>query len=157
MGKIKVYSEENAELLSSVAEKVYKELKQRINLSVDVSFVSASEIKKLNSENRNVDAVTDVLSFPMLDRIKGKVIKKSDYPFDYDSDEKALFLGSVAICREKIISQAKEYGHSEKRETAYLFAHSLLHLFGYDHMTEEDKKEMRNIEERVMSALGIVR
>ena len=157
MGKLFVLTEENCAALDSVADAVYKLERQKINLYVDLSFVSADEIKDLNKQNRGVDAVTDVLSFPMLDGIKGRVIKRREHPLDYDEDMKAVFLGSVAICREKINEQAKEYGHSVERETAYLFAHSLFHLFGYDHMNETDKKEMREREERVMNALGITR
>ena len=157
MGKLKVYSDEELFDYNSVADEVYKQTKQKINLYVDLSVVSEEEIKRLNSENRGVDSVTDVLSFPNLDGIKGKVLKKKDFPFDYDEDEKALFLGSVAICKERAKEQAEEYGHSEEREFAYLFTHSLFHLLGYDHMTEEEKTEMREKEESVLSALGITR
>ena len=157
MGRLIVLSEEDNATLQAVADAVYKAEKQKINLYVDVSFVSAEDIRALNKDNRNVDAVTDVLSFPMLEGVKGNIIKKKDNILDYDPDMKAVFLGSVAICREKIAAQAKEYGHSVERETAYLFAHSLFHLFGYDHIAEDDKKEMRQREDSVMNALGILK
>ena len=142
---------------ASVAAEVYKQTRQVINLYVDLSVVDEDEIRRLNRENRGVDSVTDVLSFPNLDGIKGKVLRKKDFPLDYDEDERALFLGSVAICKERAKEQAEEYGHSKERELCYLFTHSLFHLLGYDHMTEEDKQEMREKEESVLNALGITR
>ena len=157
MGKLLVYPDTSLYDLQSVADVVYKRMRQKINLYVDLSFVSGEEIRSLNKENRNVDSVTDVLSFPNLDLIKGEVIKKKNYPSDYDEAEKAVFLGSIAICMDKVKEQAAEYGHSEKREISYLFTHSLLHLFGYDHMEESDKEEMREMEESVLSALDITR
>lgn len=157
MGKLKVYSDCELFDYASVADEVYRQTKQKINLYVDLSVVSEKEIRALNRENRNIDSVTDVLSFPNLDGIKGKVLKKKDFPLDYDEDEKALFLGSVAICIERAKEQAVEYGHSEERELCYLFTHSLFHLLGYDHLTEEEKQEMREKEESVLNALGITR
>lgn len=157
MAKLYIYPEENGLDLQPVADEVFKQTKQKINLYVDLSFVDAEEIRRLNKDNRGVDSVTDVLSFPNLDLVKGEIVKKKNYPLDYDASYKAVFLGSIAVCEEKVKEQAAEYGHSEKRERSYLFCHSLLHLFGYDHMTEEDKAEMRETEERVMSALDIKR
>lgn len=157
MGRLKLYVDGEGNELQSVADGVYKVLGQKINLYADLSVVTEDEIRALNKENRGVDGVTDVLSFPMLDGIRGKAIRKKDFPLDYDVSERAIFLGSVAICESRAKSQAEEYGHSLKREMAYLTVHSLLHLFGYDHMTEEDKKQMREKEERVLSALGITR
>lgn len=157
MGNLIVYPDDNGKRLQPIADEVYKQMRQKINLYADLSFVSADEIRRLNRENRGVDSVTDVLSFPNLDVIKGEIIKKKNYPLDYDGSLRAIFLGSVAICEDKVRQQAKEFGHSEERETAYLFCHSLLHLFGYDHIEEEEKKEMREMEERVLSALGITR
>jgi probable rRNA maturation factor len=76
---------------------------------------------------------------------------------DYDEDEKALFLGSIAICTERAKEQAKEYGHSLERELSYLTVHGLCHLFGYDHMTDEDKKQMREKEEQILELVGVTR
>ena len=97
-----------------------------------------------------------MLSFPTLDGIRGKELKLADYPFDNDG-EGTLFLGSIAICEEVAKEQAEEYGHSEDREFYYLATHGVCHLLGYDHMTEEDKQEMRAKEESVMSKLGLER
>ena len=157
MGKLKIISADDVSALAPAAAEVYRQTGQKTNLYVDLSVVSAEEIRTLNRENRGVDAVTDVLSFPMLEDVKGKDIRKKDHILDYDEDERAIFLGSVAICKEKIEEQAKEFGHTKERELTYLFVHSLLHLFGYDHVNEEDKKEMREKEENVMNALGVLR
>lgn len=157
MGKIKVYVDGDYRKAQKIADVLYKALGQRTDLYVELDVVSQEEIKALNSDNRHIDAVTDVLSFPMLDGIRGKKIYKKDYPYDYDEDEKAIFLGSVAICLDRAKEQAIEYGHSLQREMSYLFVHGLLHLFGYDHITDDDKKEMREKEEQVLLELGISR
>ncbi|MGN0824048.1 MAG: rRNA maturation RNase YbeY [Candidatus Coproplasma sp.] len=125
-------------------------------LSIEVVIVDKTTIKDLNSRFRSIDKVTDVLSFPTLDNIRGKKLILADYPLDTDG-EGTLFLGSIAICEEVAKEQAEEYGHSEEREFYYLATHGVCHLLGYDHMTEEDKQEMRAKEERVMSKLGLER
>jgi probable rRNA maturation factor len=139
--------------LKNIAEAVYSVLGQKDDLKVELGFVSAEEIKGYNCETRGVDKVTDVLSYPTLDGVCGKVLYKKDFPTDIDG--KFLFLGSIILCEEKIQSQAIEYGHSAKRERDYLIIHGLLHLFGYDHMTDEDKAIMRQKEKEVLKKLGI--
>lgn len=143
--------------IDAIAQTVYKVLKQKTNLYAELDFVSKEEIQEINRDNRHIDAVTDVLSFPMLDNIRGKTIFKKDFPFDYDQDEKAVFLGSICICIDRAKEQAEEFGHSVQREMSYLFVHGLLHLFGYDHMVEADKTQMREKEEQVLLQLGISR
>ncbi len=120
MSKLKIYCDNGYidELL--IAEATEKVLKQRIKIYVDLSFVSEEEIRQLNSQHRNIDKVTDVLSFPMLDGIRGKVLRKKDCLLDFDEDEKAVFLGSIAICTKRAEEQAEEYGHSLERELSYL-------------------------------------
>lgn len=157
MGKLKVYVDGDFENAQTIADCAYTNLKQKTNLYVELDIVSADEIKVLNRDNRLIDAVTDVLSFPMLDGIRDKTVLKKDFPYDYDEDEKAIFLGSIAICADRAREQAEEYGHSFERELSYLFVHGLLHLFGYDHMTDEDKKQMREKEEQILLLLGIQR
>jgi len=102
-----------------------------------------------------VDSVTDVLSFPSLSGICGKIVTKKEFPVDYDYDEKAIFIGSVAICLKRASEQAIEYGHSLKRELTFLTVHSLLHLMGYDHILEEDRIVMRRLENEIMDKLKI--
>ena len=89
-----------------------------------------------------------MLSFPMIEDFN---------EIDWEEEEEEILLGDVVICLDKVRQQAKEYGHSEKREIAYLFVHSVLHLLGYDHMEDEDKSEMRRQEEIVMEALDLKR
>lgn len=125
-------------------------------LVVEIVTVDKDTIRDLNCRFRNIDRVTDVLSFPTLDGIRGKELKLADYPFDTDG-EGNLCLGSIAICEEVAKEQAEEYGHSEDREFYYLATHGICHLLGYDHMTDEDKLQMRQKEESVMAKLGLVR
>ena len=114
-------------------------------LSLSVSFVDAEEIQRLNREYRGKDAVTDVLSFPQFD------------PYEYMQDWDEVALGDVVICEERARQQAEEFGHSYERELIYLFVHSCFHLLGYDHETEEQKKIMREKEEKVMTELDLRR
>ena len=120
-------------------------------LEVNIIIVDPEEIKEINKENRNIDKVTDVLSFPY---------------FEYEEpgifDEELLepgenILGDIIICGEKIKSQAEEFGHSQKREFCFLLVHSMLHLLGYDHIEPEDAKIMEAEQKRLMELLGIRR
>jgi len=124
-----------------------KEEMETENTSLSVTFVDKEEIKALNRDYRGVDAVTDVLSFPQY---------AEDEEIELSEDEE-LSLGDVVICSEKAKEQAEEFGHSYERELVYLFTHSVLHLLGYDHLEEEDKKLMRKREEEVMKTLGLER
>lgn len=118
------------------------------DLAVGLSFVDAEEIQRLNKEHRNVDKVTDVLSFPMLDIKSGQKIQDAVSQIDKVSGQ--IFLGDIVICKDKIYAQAKEYGHSKRKELLYLAVHSFLHLLGYDHMTKKDEKQMFDLAERVL-------
>lgn len=127
-----------------------------VPLAVELVFTDEAGIRKLNAGTRGKDAVTDVLSFPNLDGILQKPIRKEDFPFDTDEDGN-LFLGSIVICRERAAQQAEEYGHSLRRELYYLAVHGLCHLLGYDHETDEEKAQMRAREESVLSDMDIPR
>ncbi len=153
--KLILHAEESFLNLENLTKAVYKALKQKDTLSAEVIFVSEEEIRDLNSSQRGIDKITDVLSFPTLDGHRNTVILKKDYPLDVD--EGAVFLGSIAVCLKRAKEQALEYGHSEEREIVYLICHGLLHLFGYDHESEEDKAEMRYLEEIILSEIGITR
>lgn len=110
-------------------------------VEVSVSFVGDEEIKDLNRDYRGVDRSTDVLSFPMDDEF---IIDKR-------------ILGDVIINTRRVMEQAEELGHSHERELSYLTVHSILHLLGYDHIDDEDKKEMREREKLSMKELEIYR
>ena len=125
-------------------------------LCVEFIFVDGEEIRRLNREMRDTDKVTDVLSFPALDDIKGQAIVGENYPYEIDEDGN-LMLGSIVVCCDRAKEQAEEYGHSYNRELHYLLVHGIMHCLGYDHMTDEDKAEMREKEEFILQKLQITR
>lgn len=125
-------------------------------VAIEFLFVDEEEIRRLNREMRSTDKVTDVLSFPSLDGIKGQPICAENHPYEMD-EEGNLLLGSIVVCCQRAKEQAEEYGHSYNRELHYLLVHGILHCLGYDHMTEEEKAEMREKEEEILEKLGIVR
>ncbi len=125
-------------------------------LAVELVFVDEEEIRRLNGETRGVDKVTDVLSYPSLEGIKGKPIAGGDYPYEID-EQGNLLLGSIAICEKRAREQAEEYGHSYDRELHYLLIHGVMHCLGYDHITDEERAEMREQEERVLQKIGLTR
>ena len=115
---------------------------------VSVTFVDNEQIRELNSQYRNKDSATDVLSFPM----------GENGCFDVDPDTGLKVLGNIVISTETAYAQAAEYGHSPEREFAFLTAHSMLHLLGYDHEdSEESRLLMRRKEEAALEAIGLVR
>lgn len=136
--------------------------KEQVNIKTEISviFIDNDEIMRINREQRGVNKVTDVLSFPMLHYPKDKVYKEVYLNFDFgakDLDNGELILGDVVISLEKAKEQSEEFGHSFLREVAYLTVHSILHLLGYDHMVEEDKAKMRPREEEILENFNIRR
>lgn len=127
-----------------------------VTLSVEFLFVDGEEIRRLNREMRSIDKVTDVLSFPTLDGIKGEKIRVRNHPYDVDEDG-LLTLGSIVVCCDRAKEQAEEYGHSYNRELHYLLVHGIMHCLGYDHETDEQRAEMREKEEYILGKLGITR
>ena len=128
-------------LIETVIEKAfeYENVEPR---NVSVLICDNDEIKKLNGQFRNIDSPTDVLSFPMYDE-----------DGELDPDE----LGDIVISLERAAAQAEEFGHSLKREVAFLTAHSMLHLFGYDHIDDSEREEMFEKQEEILAQLGITR
>lgn len=114
-------------------------------IEVSLTFVGNEEIRELNKAYRNVDKVTDVLSFPQYDDLN-EIPEEGEIP-----------IGDVVICTEQALLQADEFGHSNERELVYLFVHSICHLLGYDHMEDVDKQEMRAKEEEVMAKIQLER
>ena len=127
------------------------------NVSLSVTIVSKDEIRELNSEYRGIDRDTDVLSFPQFDGDLADFMEESEALAEQTGEAEEVAIGDVVICEEKAQEQAEEYGHSFERESVYLFVHSVLHLIGFDHLEEEERKEMRAEEERVMGLLGLPR
>lgn len=131
-------------LFEEIAEETLKILKINKPSEANVIIVSNEQIREISKQYKKKDKATDVLSFPADWKELSKLIGYN-------------MLGDIFISHEKIKSQALEYGHSEKREWSYLFVHGLLHLCGYDHMTEEDENEMNKLANKVMTKLGIER
>ena len=129
------------------------------SVEVDVSLVDNAQIREINREHRGIDAPTDVLSFPMVDY---------ERPSDFDHVENAaedyfnpetgeLMLGDIVISVDKVTEQAEKYGHSERRELAFLVAHSMLHLCGYDHMEDGERLVMEEKQEEILKRKGYER
>ena len=143
---------------SAVTEQMMEQLREAasactdLDVEISLSFVSLDEIHELDRTYRGVDRPTDVLSFPMFEDMEELEAACREL-----EEGQPVPLGDVVICMDKIIEQAEEFGHTRERETVYLFTHSVLHLLGYDHESEEDKKEMRKREEEIMDAIGLGR
>lgn len=151
MARLFIESLDKKVRVRKLAKTVHKVLGQKSNLKVELVFQDGEGMQQLNYNTRGVDKVTDVLSYPSLEGQKGKIL----YPEDCltELEGKFIFLGSIVLCEERVRAQAEEYGHSVDREREYLILHGLLHLFGYDHMNDQDKKEMRDIEKKVLAIL----
>lgn len=126
---------------------------------VSVVLTDDEEIQKINKEFRQIDSATDVLSFPMGDfETPSDFERLEECSEDYFNPETGeLLLGDIVISVDKVIEQARKYGHSEKRELAFLVAHSMLHLCGYDHMEEEERKVMEQKQEEILNLKGYMR
>lgn len=123
---------------------------------VDVTIVDGETIRAINRENRGKDAVTDVLSFPMLEFFNGEW--PEDVEEERSPEDGSLFLGDMILNYDRAVEQAEEYGHSVQRECGFLTVHSMLHLLGYDHERSEDERQLqRKQEEAVLSSLGLLR
>lgn len=131
-------SEETYDLIKKVIKESLLAEERGLDYEVSVSLVNNEEIQELNKEYRGVHRETDVLSFPLEDEF-------GNIPL----------LGDIIISVEKALEQSKEFGHSLERELAYLTAHSMFHLMGYDHMEKQEKQDMRDREKLVMKKLGI--
>ncbi len=135
--------------LNEVSYKIIKEglVLENIHENVEVSIllVDNEQIQELNSRHRKKNVPTDVLSFPLLTE------------FDNLNEDEIIYLGDIVISVERAKEQADEYGHSFKREIGFLIAHSILHLLGYDHMTDEDEKNMIEKQEEILNNIGLTR
>ena len=143
------------EMYSNLTEKVINkcfEVEDLLdkNIYVSILYTTPNEIQEYNKEYRNIDRATDVLSFPMFEKDEVQKLKQ----------EKSVatdVLGDIIINLSQVKMQADEYGHSFERELAYMLVHGFYHLMGYNHIKEEDKKEMREKEEAILNELNINR
>lgn len=147
------------EVAQQVAEQVLELEQCPYEAEVEILLTNDEEIQRINREQRQIDRPTDVLSFPMTEfpvPADYKILEEDTCDaFDPDSGE--LLLGDIVISVERVYAQAEAYGHPLKREYAFLIAHSMLHLLGYDHMEKEEAAVMEEKQEKVLSILGITR
>lgn len=147
------------EVANLVADTVLDKEECPYECEIELTITDSEEVHKINREYRNIDSTTDVLSFPNVDW---------DSPADYDCDgfnddyivnpdTEMIMLGQIVLNKDRIISQAEEFGHSVKREYAFLIAHSMLHLLGYDHMVEDEAKVMETKQSEYLDSIGIGR
>ena len=142
---------EYIELIEKVIGQAFStEQISNLNLYINVILTNPENIRKANKEYRNIDKETDVLSFPMFEKEEiEKMLKNGNETLDV--------LGDIIISIPRVEDQAKEYGHSFEREFSYMLIHGFYHLMGYDHINEEEKKEMREKEEGVLNKLQLTR
>lgn len=124
-------------------------------LAFGLNFVTATEIRAINLNNRGIDSATDVLSFPTLNVKAGAVIDLDKYPNDYDRSIRALYIGDIVVCEEVACRQAEESGHSVEREKGFLVLHGLLHLLGYDHESKQEEELMRECQRMILKKAGL--
>lgn len=142
-----------------VGQKVLESESFPYSAEINLVITSLEEIQKVNQEFRDINAPTDVLSFPMIpfETPADYTLIEEDKEDYLDLDTGDVMLGDIMICAERVISQAKDYGHSQEREFSFLIAHSFLHLLGYDHMTEEEAQIMEKKQKEVLESLAIHR
>lgn len=128
-------------------------------VQVNIILTSNDEIQQINLEQRGIDAPTDVLSFPMIEYAYPSdfTVLEADDMNSFDPDTGELILGDIVISVDKVIEQAEKYNHGIKREYAFLIAHSMLHLFGYDHMDEVERENMEFKQDEILNRLNITR
>ena len=127
-------------------------------IEVNLLLTMNEEIHEVNYNYRQVDRPTDVLSFPMIPYEEPEDFDFLEEAFEcFNPETGELVLGDIVISKEKVVSQAEEYGHSIEREYAFLIAHSMLHLFGHDHMEEEERIVMEQKQKEILEQLGILR
>ena len=142
-------NKEYEETINKVLEECFiTEGLENTKLYISVTLTTPENIRKYNREYRNIDKETDVLSFPMFEKEEVGTLK------DYEYEEP---IGDIVISIQRVKEQAIEYGHSFERELAYMIVHGFYHLMGEDHIEEEDKKQMRSKEEKILNKLNIVR
>lgn len=142
------------DIVEKAAKASLKYMEFEYDAEISVMFVDNKEIRNLNKLHRGIDRATDVLSFPMFEYDEnGRIVEEyADF-----SESGELILGDIVISLERAEEQSREYGHSFEREIGFLTVHSMLHLLGYDHMTEEDEKEMFGYQNEILNEMGLKR
>lgn len=147
-------TEEITAAVQAVCDKVMETEECDFDAEISVTFVDNAAIREINREHRGIDKPTDVLSFPMLEFDERGVAEDAELECDGD----LVMLGDIVISLERAREQSVEFGHSLKREVAFLTAHSMLHLLGYDHVDDaEGERVMREKQNNVLNALNITR
>lgn len=159
MHKIEFYNEvedvfSQQEKLTAFLNRCLSVLNPEFSVLLTVTVTDNETIREINREQREIDKPTDVLSFPMLFYSEPEVLAEPLKEYDYDPETNLVVLGDLMLSHEKIAEQAEEYGHTYERELCYLSLHGLLHLFGYDHMVEEDKVVMRAREKEILAKVA---
>ena len=146
-------------LMQRCADAAQKAEGVEVETAVFIEIVDDDAIQEINREQRGKDASTDVLSFPTVNYPAGRTAGTCEALLrrEYDPDAAACVLGDIIISMDHVRAQAREYGHSEQRETGYLLTHGLFHLMGYDHMTDAEKPVMRAMEEKALASIGLTR
>jgi len=141
--------------------RVYNEISKTLslpeNITINLTFVGEKKIRELNKTTRNIDKVTDVLSYPYTELKVGEKLNLDDYKLYVDQVANMLEFGDIYICTKRAEEQAQEYGHSLKREICFLFCHGMLHCCGYDHIEGKDAKIMEDMQNKILTNLGITR
>ena len=150
--------QENEGTIEKVLQKCFEVEKiSSTSFYICVTLTNPETIRQINKNYRNIDKPTDVLSFPMFEKEELDNLIEKKGKSNIEEGILQDILGDIIISIPKVEQQAKEYGHSFEREFAYMLVHGFYHLRGYDHMTEEEKKQMREKEENVLSKLEITR
>ena len=139
--------------IRDVCESTLKSEECDFDAQISITLIDNETIREINKSNRGIDKATDVLSFPLLEFDENGVADG-----EYETDDGYVMLGDIVISMERAMEQAREYGHSFLREVAFLTAHSMLHLLGYDHVDDEEgERVMNEKQESVLKSLGITR
>lgn len=140
-------------IINEIVNEALDYMKCPYEIELNIVLSDNEGIHQVNLEQRGIDTPTDVLSFPMLDYETAgdfSFLEREEEIYNFNVDTGELLLGDIMISLEKVREQAKEYNHSEKRELAFLVAHSMLHLFGFDHVKDEERVEMEQMQEEIL-------
>ncbi|MGN0367209.1 MAG: rRNA maturation RNase YbeY [Wujia sp.] len=147
------------EIVTEIVEASLDFLECPYECEISVTFTDDEGIHALNKEYRDIDAPTDVLSFPLIDyEVPGEFsFCEADPLMYFNQDSGELMLGDIILNVNRIAKQAQDYGHTRRRELAFLTAHSMLHLAGYDHVDDEEREHMEQLQEEILTKKGYTR